>query len=220
MSKPTSNESMATLLSIPGEIRNTIYHLCLFPLSPSLLGLHFSHPKDVFYTLLRSPLFRTCRQIRAEVLSFLAATKDFRLPGIRTATTFLRYIGPIGRANLSHMTIALLSEQDVDVDGGKELVRFMRDIKGVGRRRVVVGIQTTVNMQDGVIGFLTALRESLEEGCEDMHVSWCLLENGLPAKASPQEVARNQTIAGLERALGKENMIKGTMWTLVDARRV
>jgi hypothetical protein len=209
------NAQELSFTNLPGEIRNTIYSLLLFPYHRSLLAIAYSHPLDIFSTLLRSPLFRVSRQIRAEALSFLAATKDFRLPGITTATTFFRYLGPVGRVSLTEVTIAILSTRDVDLAGGKELLRLVREVKGPGRKRFMVGIQGHLKMEESAWVFFKHLKQALEEGCEEMEVKWYLLDNNLPGVSS-SEVGR--TVQGMEMVFGSDSRVQGSMWTLVDAK--
>ncbi|KAF2788336.1 hypothetical protein K505DRAFT_378965 [Melanomma pulvis-pyrius CBS 109.77] len=207
--------SKPTFSSLPGEIRNNIYHLSLFPRHPSLLAIYYSHPQDIFRTLLRNPLFRVSRQIRAEALSFLAATKDFRLPGVCTATTFFRYIGPIGRANLTSVTLAFLSPNNVEMEGGSELLRLLKEVRGSGLKRFTVGLQFHTAMSEGAWMFLKRLREALVSECEEIEVKWCFLENGVTNELN----GKSRRIVGeMEKVYGKENRIYGSIWELVDVK--
>jgi hypothetical protein len=45
--------------------------------------------------VLRVPLFRTCRQIRAETLSYLCATFQLRFLGLQTAVSFFSFAGDV-----------------------------------------------------------------------------------------------------------------------------
>jgi hypothetical protein len=208
------NAQELSLTNLPGEIRNTIYSLLLFPYHRSLLAVSYSHPLDIFTTLLRSSLFRVSHQVRAEALSFLAATKVFRLPGITTATTFFRYLGPVGRVNLTEVTIEIFSTRDVDLAGGKELLRLAGEVKGPGRKRFMIGIWGCLKMEESAWIFFRHLKQALEEGCEEMEVKWYLLKN-LPDMSS-SEVGR--TVQGMEMVFGSDSRVQGSMWTLVDAK--
>lgn len=70
---------MATFISLPGEIRNHIYDLALFP-HHSRVRIQASHPKDLLHTTLKSPIFRLCRTIRHEAFARLCEQKvlEFR----------------------------------------------------------------------------------------------------------------------------------------------
>jgi hypothetical protein len=220
ISTPSPNSidsSIASLTNLPGEIRNNIYSFTLFPHHDCLLALSYSHPRDIFRTLLHSPIFRVSRQIRAEALSFLSATKDFRIPGVRTSTTFFRYLGPVGRANLTNVTIAFLSDKDLNLDGGKDLIRLMRDIRGLGKRRFRVGIQGHVKMEECAWAFLEQMKLALEEGCEEMEIVWCMLANSVPDSSKP---ALEKTTKRMEEVFGKDNKVEGNVLMFVNAENV
>lgn len=66
--------AMTNFLSLPGEIRNAIYDLILFPRFPIVL-IRASHVKDILSTTHKSPLYRTSRALRSEVFARLCKTK-------------------------------------------------------------------------------------------------------------------------------------------------
>ena len=65
---------MTNFLSLPGEIRNAIYDLALFPHHPRV-QIHASHAKDLLSSVFKSPLHRTCRTVRSELLARFCKTK-------------------------------------------------------------------------------------------------------------------------------------------------
>lgn len=92
------SQSPSRLLSLPGELRNRIYALVIYP---SLLAISVQHTPE---TVLSLPVFAICRQVRSEAVSKLCSSKSFSLFGLRTANTFLRMIGD-GVSDLRFVTI-------------------------------------------------------------------------------------------------------------------
>jgi hypothetical protein len=65
---------MASFTSLPGEIRNHIYDLALFP-HHSSIKTQASQPKDLLRTTFNSPIFRLCRTTRYEAFARLCKQK-------------------------------------------------------------------------------------------------------------------------------------------------
>jgi hypothetical protein len=71
---------MASFTSLPGEIRNHIYDLALFP-HHSRIKTQASHAKDLLRTILSSPIFRLCRTTRYEAFARLCKQKTLTFGG-------------------------------------------------------------------------------------------------------------------------------------------
>ncbi|EUC38594.1 hypothetical protein COCCADRAFT_32254 [Bipolaris zeicola 26-R-13] len=83
----------ATFLHLPGELRNQIYAYTIYPNMGSILLVNCNKPEHFGATILHLPIFRTCRQIRAETLSYLCATFQLRFFGIHSAVVFFSLAG-------------------------------------------------------------------------------------------------------------------------------
>lgn len=76
----------------------------MYPDLQSLTIVNCSETAHFGGSLLHLPLFRTCRQIRGETISYICATKNIKILGIDTANAFFELIGAtIG--NLKSMTL-------------------------------------------------------------------------------------------------------------------
>ncbi|EMD91172.1 hypothetical protein COCC4DRAFT_60016 [Bipolaris maydis ATCC 48331] len=82
-----------TFLDLPGEIRNQIYAYSIYADLSSLFVANCTKPEHFGATVLHPPLFRTCRQIRAEAFSYLCATCQLGFLGIRSAVLFFSLVG-------------------------------------------------------------------------------------------------------------------------------
>ena len=82
-----------TFLDLPGELRNQIYAYSIYPDLPSILVANCTKPEHFGATLVHLPIFRTCRQIRAETLSYLCATFQLGFLGIHDAVLFFSLAG-------------------------------------------------------------------------------------------------------------------------------
>ncbi|KAJ4370749.1 hypothetical protein N0V83_005270 [Neocucurbitaria cava] len=104
MNRDQEKNTPSPFLALPGEIRNQIYFYAVYPDLPSLTIVNCSENEHFGGTLLHLPLFRTCRQIRVETLSYICSTKNIKILGIDTANAFFELIGAtIG--NLKSMTL-------------------------------------------------------------------------------------------------------------------
>ncbi|KAF2831881.1 hypothetical protein CC86DRAFT_365801 [Ophiobolus disseminans] len=87
------NKTNAPILQLPGEIRNIIYRLAIYPDLEFLYIVRATFPFCAQTPILTLPLFDISQQLRAEALSFLCATKEFRILGIETAVPLFDNIG-------------------------------------------------------------------------------------------------------------------------------
>jgi len=120
-------------LNLPGELRNYIYSFIIYPHQERIAFASATDPKDLVSTLLRSPIYRTNRQIRAEALSYLCKSKTFTAINFRTAGILLEWTGPYGRAGLADMKL-LLTYWDSSEDGireSKQVVELLKDAKAL-----------------------------------------------------------------------------------------
>jgi hypothetical protein len=81
-------------LNLPGEIRNQIYAMTIYPDLTSIVIANCIEPKHLAASVLHLPLFRVSRQIRAECFSYLCATFPLKIFGLSTATLFFSCAGP------------------------------------------------------------------------------------------------------------------------------
>ncbi|KAF1845591.1 uncharacterized protein K460DRAFT_405841 [Cucurbitaria berberidis CBS 394.84] len=90
---PQDSRTHFRFVELPGEIRNQIYLYAIYPELSTVIVCNCEKPEHFGSRILRLPLFRISRQIRAESLSFLCATKTFKILGIVTANAFFQVIG-------------------------------------------------------------------------------------------------------------------------------
>lgn len=110
-----------------------------------------------------------------------------------------------------------LSDHDLNLEGGKDLIRLMREVRGLGKRRTRVGIEGHLKMEEASWAFLEQMKLALEEGCDEMEIVWCLLENSVPGPSNP---TLERIIRGMENVFGKDSRVEGNMWRFVDAKNV
>lgn len=95
------------LLELPGELRNHIFSYCIFHLlgQRPLMVAHSVKKGHFNPAILKAGLFHVCHQLRAEALSYLAATKGFKILGIEPASSFFNCLGAAA-ADLKRITVA------------------------------------------------------------------------------------------------------------------
>ncbi|PSN65527.1 hypothetical protein BS50DRAFT_636290 [Corynespora cassiicola Philippines] len=148
---------LSRLFLLPGELRNEIYSYVLFPRHAELLVVNKNHASDFVRTILRSSLFRTSRQVRAEALSYLFQSKKIIILGIANTAAFLQAIGPVGRANLTHLKIGFFSQVSEAVV--EKLWVLMNDVRALRELKCVqYGDRNNYIMQQGQ-GFLDMMPE-------------------------------------------------------------
>ncbi|KAG9196646.1 hypothetical protein G6011_01767 [Alternaria panax] len=81
------------ILELPGEIRNHIYAMAIYPDLSSIVIANCTKPEHLAASVLHLPLFRVCRQIRAECISYVCATFHLRILGLQTAIVFFNCAG-------------------------------------------------------------------------------------------------------------------------------
>ncbi|OCK80867.1 hypothetical protein K432DRAFT_425420 [Lepidopterella palustris CBS 459.81] len=121
-----------SFMKLPGELRNEIYSLLLFPTMSTIRIYFLGNPKEVFKTILQSSIFRVNQQIRAEALSYFCSMKSFEIMNVPSAMHFLKYIGPLGRAHLASLTLTFYHFKGDP--GGMMLqstAHFLKECKGL-----------------------------------------------------------------------------------------
>ena len=100
----------ASLLGLPGELRNMIYsYLFASKYQSLLLGyspLYAPKMKDPFFN---KPMFHVCTQLRTEAIAYICYHKQFIFRNIEAAIHTLTTIGLSGRISLTHVEVVLCS---------------------------------------------------------------------------------------------------------------
>ncbi|KAF2112301.1 hypothetical protein BDV96DRAFT_158278 [Lophiotrema nucula] len=99
-------------LNLPGEIRNEIYQYLIFPNLQFIMIIGNTNDRCYGDSILQHPIFRMCRQVREEALSFLCANKEFHIYGVNSASRFLDYIGTAGRQSIANVMLCLVSHSE------------------------------------------------------------------------------------------------------------
>lgn len=81
-------------LELPGEIRNHIYAMAIYPELSSIVIVNCTKPEHLAVSVLNLPLFRVSRQIRAECLSYMCSRFPIRILGLQAAIVFFSCAGP------------------------------------------------------------------------------------------------------------------------------
>ncbi|KAI8936094.1 hypothetical protein NX059_007593 [Plenodomus lindquistii] len=91
---PVPAQGTTGFLHLPGEIRNQIYALAIYPSLSKVQITHTTKPAHLGSNVVSPPIFRASRQIRSEAISYLCANKAFQILRIRSANVFFEFIGP------------------------------------------------------------------------------------------------------------------------------
>ena len=103
-------------MDLPGELRNQIYAYIIYPDLPSLMIANCARPEHLAASVLHLPLFRICRQVRAEALSYLCANIPLRILGLQTANVFFSCVG----SAVSNVKSLVLVQAAMGIQGSKE----------------------------------------------------------------------------------------------------
>lgn len=132
----TTSESPLSFFSLPGEVRNIIYHYLTLP---TLTTITVSHANPVLFSL---PIFHVSHQIRDEATSYLLVHKTIRISGMKAANAFFNQIGDKGMRNLRHVEIrcAVAWRPDLPTEKANkaELLNHLKLATGLQRLEVVV----------------------------------------------------------------------------------
>jgi hypothetical protein len=198
------NTANAKILALPGEIRNHIYSLTVFP--------RLAHLTIVPGTGLHLPsIFCVCKQFRAEAMSFLCANNEVRALGIGAACRFFKNMG-IAVANVKRIVLAQpmargepLEGKVVDeffgfLDQAKELRYFKLEIGAVDRS------EKEEREEKGIdVVFLERVREFVKEKEKDgMVFEWCA--GAYDPSADAQESAAEKAV-WVRSVLGEEGEV-------------
>jgi hypothetical protein len=167
--------SKPSFLSLPGEIRNKIYDLIIYPHHHSLLIAFHNGPHDIFRSFLRSSLYRINRQVRAEAFSFLCSQKTFRIINAVSGETFLRYIGPIGRQSMTSITFVLTCFVNMTPLQEDHFFRFLRSLKHMRHFFLEVDAHMTDNKLDSYKwNFIVRMKEVIST-LDNCTFSWMMI---------------------------------------------
>lgn len=106
-----------TFLDLPGEIRNQIYAYYTYPELDPITISNCTKPEHFGEAVLRPPLFRVSRQVRAEALSYLCANHTFKFFSLQAAVLFFSYMGIASSEIKSLVLMQLVLEE-----GSQEMV--------------------------------------------------------------------------------------------------
>ncbi|KAL1595865.1 hypothetical protein SLS60_009555 [Paraconiothyrium brasiliense] len=121
---------MVSFLTLPGEIRNQIYDLALFPRYCNV-SISVSHPKDLLRTVFKSPIFRLCRTSRYEAFARFCKMKTLTFMTYKSYKVFVTYASTVGEGDIAEKnvkSIALMVKHllmlDIDerVGGAREVM--------------------------------------------------------------------------------------------------
>ncbi|KAF2624423.1 hypothetical protein BU25DRAFT_493705 [Macroventuria anomochaeta] len=129
-------QKASPLLSLPGEIRNQIYALAIYP-SLTTITI-FKHVE----TVLSFPIFHICHQVRLEAISYLCSSRVIYLSGLSIANQFFEMVGD-GVKSLRHVTIRCEKAwrekgEEVDIERN-ELLGYLELATGLQQLEFVVG---------------------------------------------------------------------------------
>ncbi|CAG5174739.1 uncharacterized protein ALTATR162_LOCUS10900 [Alternaria atra] len=108
-------------LELPGEIRNKIYTMAIYPELSSIVIANCTKPEHLAASVLHLPLFRVCRQIRAECLSYICATFPLRILGLQTALLFFSCAGT-AISEIKALVLVQPATSIVESKGGRDRV--------------------------------------------------------------------------------------------------
>lgn len=89
----------------------------------------------------------------------------------------------------------------------------MGEVKGPGIKRVMIVVQGESGLGDGTWAFLNEMKKALEEGCEEMVVTWGLFLDTKP----DMTLDMKKTIERMEGIFGKGTRVTG-IWSSVDSK--
>ena len=193
------NTTNAPILRLPGEIRNAIYTLTIYP---SLSYLTFVHSN-----LLHLPsIFRVCAQLRAEALSYLCASKELRILGIDVACKIFKSVG-----NAVRDAKRIVLSQPLAVLGNEEMnafFDFLDRAEGLRYLRLEIGmVEWRAEMGGLDVLFLERVRGFVEEREKKgvgMVFEWCA--GAYDSRAGADGRAGERAV-GVRRILGEENEV-------------
>ncbi|EUC42226.1 hypothetical protein COCMIDRAFT_29141 [Bipolaris oryzae ATCC 44560] len=121
----------ATFLDLPGELRNQIYAYSIYPDLSSIFVANCTKPEHFGATILHLPIFRTCRQIRAETLSYLCATLQLGFLGIHSAVLFFSLAGKAASEIKSLFLIEPLCIGEEYTESKETVEQFLRALEAM-----------------------------------------------------------------------------------------
>jgi hypothetical protein len=122
-------------MELPGEIRNMIYGFAIYPHLDSVNVVNGKLGEHVGSTTLCLGVFRVSRQIRAEAISFLCASKTVRILGVAAANTFFDCVGTAIRNVRS--VVLLQMDTDINSASGAIVDRFFRNLEKAAGLKVL-----------------------------------------------------------------------------------
>lgn len=167
---------MLPFLNLPAEIQQSIYNLICIPESLTLTITGYTD-RLIFGPILKSSIFRVCRQLRTDALTYLLAINEVSIKSTKTACLFFNYIGDsirdIEKLEFIHTTTIPNNRTGMtNVQGGKnwreadffmflEGAQNLRSLKIVVRRWELELDVAAIQQRERM--FLKELREFLEQ---------------------------------------------------------
>jgi hypothetical protein len=197
---PNSTESAITnsnchsFLTLPGELRNQVYSYLIFPNLKEILVRDQEFLEEMYSSVLSAPIYRTCRQVRNEALSYLCSQRQITFLNFSACSTFISCSGESGRTNLSHIKLTranLIARKLMVMGNGEEvtvITFFLENLKklsGLKSFELVVheGLLFQLSAEDG--SMLKEIRNVVEELGADFVWSWAWYLN------NPKQEARD-----------------------------
>ncbi|KAF2003537.1 hypothetical protein P154DRAFT_520117 [Amniculicola lignicola CBS 123094] len=184
---PPQTSTPSRFCSLPGEIRNLIYHFAIYLENVVLIAVFFANPDDSHKTLLSSPIFQVNHQIRSETIAFLCSSKQFKIYGIQSAVSLFRSIQPAGLQNLKHVTLSV-SEASFDnlATPFCELLRQAQQLR-------VFALVLHKLVETSEWPFFSELKKVID-GLEDVHFTWTVFGGGPDRREKVREMASALTL--------------------------
>ncbi|ORY11418.1 hypothetical protein BCR34DRAFT_326269 [Clohesyomyces aquaticus] len=197
-------------LGLPGELRNRIYELVIYPNHKNLFIAFQTSPHDIFRTFLKSHLYRTSRQVRAETFSYLCSKKSFRIINAVSAETFLRCVGPSGRQSLTSITFVLTQFVDMPARQEDSFFRFIEEAKNLRHFCLEVDAQLTDKAADKPNWLFLARMKKAISILDECTFTWCMIMRFVP---DDNEWRLSEMFQRLEELFGAEHRVGGRAFT-------
>jgi hypothetical protein len=185
-----------SFLSLPGELRNYIYKLAVYPNAEFIVGVFQTSQEDLFRSLLRPSLFRTSRQVRHETVTYFCANQAFQIFGFRSASEFIKAIGPSGRESVAYLSL-VFTNLPQHPSAAATFIAFLKNATSLKYLRLVfdVGVEM-VDYSQAQLDMLSALNDAVKQ-VEGLTFAWFLMRNdykgwaaGMERRQFPLRVAR------------------------------
>jgi len=202
----TLSDPYVGLMSLPGELRNVIYFLLLFPYLRTIQIFGNMSDSQLSRSLFRSSVFRINRQIRFEAINFLCSTKKIHIHGAMAASQFFCAINSFGRESLTNIVLQVDAGYPSSSFYQDECVRLLSSASALERMHLAIDVSAlsrVAGVSTNFISFLINVKKTCE-GMEGVRFSWCVFGTLLSASALKDVKAG----LGVGNRLGEGNVLK------------